>query len=44
MDVPLEHDVTMKHEGLYSMLVRELIRNYGPEGAVLPEYFPEGIK
>lgn len=43
MDVPLSHDVTMKHAGLYSMLVRELIRHYGPEGAKLPAYRPGGV-
>lgn len=44
MDVPLEHDVSMKHESLYSMLVRELIRNYGPDDAKLPDYLPDGVQ
>lgn len=34
----------MKHEGLYSMLVRELIRNYGPDDAKLPDYLPDGVQ
>ena len=33
----------MRHEGLYSLLVRTLLANYGQEGASLPPYLPNGI-
>jgi phosphoglycerol transferase MdoB-like AlkP superfamily enzyme len=33
----------LKHEGLYSLLVRELYRNYGTDTLHLPPYYPEGI-
>jgi hypothetical protein len=34
---------TMRHEGLYSMLVRVLVYQYGSGDKVLPPYLPEGI-
>lgn len=32
----------IRHEGLYSLLMRELIRAYGPDQSVLPDYKSEG--
>jgi len=34
---------TMHHEGLYSMLVRQLVAHYGVDRTDLPPYLPEGI-
>lgn len=33
----------IRHEGLYSLLVRTLLANYGQGGRVLPAYLPDGI-
>jgi hypothetical protein len=33
----------MRHEGMYSLLVRELVRSYGEEGVELPEYLKDGL-
>ncbi len=33
----------MRHEGLYSLLVRQLLQFYGEEGIELPEYLPNGV-
>ncbi len=33
----------MRHEGFYSMFLRELVRNYGADSTNLPTYFPEGL-
>lgn len=33
----------IKHESIYSMFIREVIRNYGKEGANLPPYEANGI-
>ncbi len=35
---------TVRHEGLYSLLVRELVRHYGPPGSDLPPYLPQGLE
>ncbi len=34
---------TMRHEGLYSMVARVLVAQYGQGNKVLPPYFPNGI-
>ena len=34
---------SMRHEGLYSLLVRALLTNYGQGGRALPAYLPNGI-
>ena len=34
---------TLKHEGLYSLLVRLLLANYGPADVELPPYLPDGF-
>jgi hypothetical protein len=33
----------MRHEGLYSLLVRQLLLHYGKAGGDLPTYLPEGV-
>jgi len=33
----------MRHMGLYSLLTRQLLENYGEEEVVLPEYLPWGL-
>ena len=38
-----DQSAPIQHEGLYSLLVRELARNYGTDTLHLPPYFPEGI-
>jgi hypothetical protein len=38
-----EPTATMRHEGLYSMLVRVLVEQYGQGNKVPPPYLPEGI-
>ncbi|WNJ16795.1 hypothetical protein [Pontibacter sp. G13] len=40
-DGPIPSDI--RHEGLYSLLVRGLIRGYGQDSTVLPTYYPAGI-
>jgi len=37
-------DSLVHHAGMYSMLMRELIRNYGTDKKTLPPYFPKGIE
>lgn len=39
LDIP-----SLKHEAVYSMLMRELLRQYGTDNSNLPEYHAEGIK
>ena len=39
-----EKAVPIRHEGIYSMFMREFVRFYGTEHSQLPEYRPEGIK
>jgi phosphoglycerol transferase MdoB-like AlkP superfamily enzyme len=34
---------SLRHEGLYSLLVRTLLTSYGKAGSVLPDYLPDGI-
>ena len=38
-----EPAATMHHEGLYSMLVRVLVQQYGTGNKALPPYLPQGI-
>jgi phosphoglycerol transferase MdoB-like AlkP superfamily enzyme len=38
-----EPTATMRHEGIYSMLVRVLVDQYGQGNKSLPPYLPEGI-
>jgi hypothetical protein len=39
-----EKAVPIRHEGIYSMFMREFIRFYGTDQSQLPEYLPYGIK
>ena len=34
----------LNHQGVYSLFLRQLIKNYGEEGAELPQYFPNGLE
>jgi hypothetical protein len=34
---------SLRHEGFYSLFVRGLLASYGQDGAVLPDYLPNGI-
>ncbi len=34
---------SVRHEGLYSIFLREFMRNYADSSAILPNYLPEGI-
>ncbi len=34
---------TMRHEGFYTMFLRQLLSNYGETPSDLPPYFPQGI-
>ena len=43
MHIP-EHSIPLRHEGIYSMFMREFIRNYGADTTHLPEYLPLGIQ
>lgn len=38
-----DKNANIQHEGTFSLLVRELIRNYGQPGQNLPDYLPNGI-
>lgn len=38
-----EPQATVRHEGLYSLLVRELVRHYAAPGTPLPPYRPTGL-
>jgi hypothetical protein len=42
--VPGDGTPDMHHEGLYSMLVRQLLAVYGEDAAKLPPYMPHGIE
>ena len=35
--------VTFKHEGLYSLIMREFVSNYGKDSLNLPVYLPNGF-
>ncbi len=35
---------SIHHAGIYSILQRELLKNYGEEGAVIPAYLPKGLE
>jgi hypothetical protein len=39
-----EKAVPVRHEGIYSMFMREFIRSYGTDSSLLPKYRPYGIK
>jgi hypothetical protein len=39
-----EKAAPIRHEGIYSMFMREFVRFYGNEQSMLPEYRPYGIK
>ncbi|MDN5212029.1 hypothetical protein QQ020_08200 [Fulvivirgaceae bacterium BMA12] len=41
--LPDKTKTPLKHEGLYSMLLRELKRNYSSDSVSLPDYLPNGI-
>jgi phosphoglycerol transferase MdoB-like AlkP superfamily enzyme len=42
MDVSVVEPV-LRHEGIYSLLVRQLLQQYGKEGVDLPNYLPNGV-
>jgi hypothetical protein len=44
LEVDTSQFTMMRHMGLYSLLTRQLLENYGEEGTVLPEYLPWGLK
>ncbi|MBX2998200.1 MAG: hypothetical protein KF893_06770 [Caldilineaceae bacterium] len=33
----------LRHEGIYSLMVRQLLQQYGEEGVDLPNYLPNGV-
>jgi hypothetical protein len=37
-------ETTMRHEGLYSLFIRNIVRQYGSTPWVLPTYLPNGYK
>ncbi len=39
-----EEAISIRHEGIYSMFMREFVRFYGTDHSPLPEYRPDGIK
>ncbi len=39
-----EKAIPIRHEGIYSMFMREFVRFYGTDHSPLPEYRPYGIK
>ena len=41
--LPDKNRISLKHEGLYTMLLRELKRNYSSDSILLPDYLPNGI-
>lgn len=43
MKVDTSQFTIMRHMGLYSILTRQLLENYGEEAVVLPEYLPWGL-
>lgn len=46
-DLGMEPDtnkVELKHEGLYSLFMRQLLTHYGDDVQELPEFLPDGIK
>lgn len=43
MKVDTANFTIMRHMGLYSLLTRQLLENYGEEDVVLPEYLPWGL-
>lgn len=44
MEVDTSQFTIMRHMGLYSLLTRQLLENYGTSDVVLPEYLPWGLK
>lgn len=34
----------IKHQGFYSMFMREFLKHYGEKGIVLPPYLPDGVE
>jgi len=43
MKVDTSKFTIMRHMGLYSLLTRQLLENYGEEDEVLPDYLPYGL-
>ncbi len=41
--IPKASKVQVRHEGLYSIFVRQLLMNYGEKEVALPKYKPNGI-
>lgn len=44
IEVDTSQYTVMRHMGLYSLLTRQLLENYGESDVVLPEYLPWGLK
>lgn len=44
IEVDTSQFTIMRHMGLYSLLIRQLLENYGTSDVVLPEYLPWGLK
>lgn len=43
-DLPDGNVSALKHEALYSIFMRQIIKTYGPKGAPLPDYEPNGLQ
>ena len=39
-----ESEPTFRHEGFYSLFVRQLLAAFGSGGRALPAYLPEGVR
>lgn len=37
-------EATLHHAGFYTLLMRVLLQQYGTEGAILPDYLPQGVQ
>ena len=44
MVVDTAQHTVMRHMGLYSLLARQLLEQYGEEEEILPEYLPWGLR
>ena len=44
MHIDINKNKLMKHEGFYSLFQRMLIKHYGKNGAILPDYLPNGLE
>ena len=44
MNIDLSKSEVLKHQGIYSLFFRQLIKQYGEKGTELPQYFPNGLE